>query len=87
MISVQGAAEPPRCALEALAKSVFEKHTEGARGTFDPLKSGAEWWVQVRPAFEVGAGTNPVNYFDQSVSFHWDKDEDVVDEQGETLRH
>ena len=37
---------PPRCGLEALAKSLFEFHTKDAEG-FDPERSGAEWWTQV----------------------------------------
>jgi hypothetical protein len=40
---------------------------------FDPSRSGAEWWVQVRHA---GDGQ------DEAVSFHWDKDEDLVDDYG-----
>ena len=68
----------PRCALESLARAVFRQHTEGAAvaaegGGFDPSKSGAEWWVQLRHADD---GQN------QAVSFHWDKDEDLVDDYG-----
>ncbi|GMH93981.1 hypothetical protein TrVE_jg11681 [Triparma verrucosa] len=37
---------PPRCGLEALAKSFFDFHTKDAEG-FDPERSGAEWWTQV----------------------------------------
>eukprot|EP00520_Triparma_pacifica_P013012 CAMPEP_0118631850 /NCGR_PEP_ID=MMETSP0785-20121206/126_1 /TAXON_ID=91992 /ORGANISM="Bolidomonas pacifica, Strain CCMP 1866" /LENGTH=203 /DNA_ID=CAMNT_0006522571 /DNA_START=78 /DNA_END=689 /DNA_ORIENTATION=+ len=34
-----------RCGLEAVALSVFRKHSENA--VFDPSRSGAEWWTQV----------------------------------------
>lgn len=38
----------PRCALEALVLSIFEKHTKGIdRNTFVPEQSGAEWWTLV----------------------------------------
>ena len=37
----------PRCALEALAQTIFNKHTEGLEGKFDPKNSGAEWWTLV----------------------------------------
>ena len=37
----------PRCALEALALSIFHKHTEHCKGMYDPKKSGANWWTLV----------------------------------------
>ena len=37
----------PRCALEALAQTIFRAHTEGLEGKFDPKNSGAEWWTLV----------------------------------------
>lgn len=40
------ATSTPRCGLEALALSVFRFHTVGR--SFDPARSGAEWWCQVR---------------------------------------
>jgi len=66
----------PRCALERLAKRVFEAHTREAAaalaaeadagagsGTagFDPRRSGAEWWTQVVDV-------------DDEIGMHWDKD-------------
>lgn len=36
----------PRCMLEAVARSVFDFHTQGV--AFDPASSGAEWWVHFR---------------------------------------
>lgn len=41
-----GAAEQPRCLLEAFAKNVFQHHV--ANSTYDVSISGAEWWVQVK---------------------------------------
>jgi len=36
----------PRCALEEIARRVFEQHTRGV--AYDHRCSGAEWWTQVR---------------------------------------
>lgn len=65
-----GASDQPRCTLERLAKRVWEFHTAGVRGYTE--RSGAEWWVQVRLP---GAAA-------KTIGFHWDKDEDLVDEAG-----
>ncbi|CAL1154128.1 unnamed protein product [Cladocopium goreaui] len=40
----------PRCLAERLAQEVFEFHAKGF--AFDPKRSGAEWWVQIRVAVE-----------------------------------
>jgi hypothetical protein len=61
------------CVQESLARAVFRQHTAAAAGGFDPARSGAEWWVQVRHV-DDGQG--------EAVSFHWDKDEDLVDDYG-----
>lgn len=42
----------PRCNFEQMAFDIFQHHTRDAIGTFDPLCSGAEWWVQIRPSPE-----------------------------------
>ena len=68
-----GASSEPRCALESLARLVFEAHAGSVTADFDPERSGAEWWVQLRHADDGQA---------EAVSFHWDKDEDLVDEFG-----
>ena len=57
----------PRCALERLARAVFERHTAGV--AFDPRASGAEWWAQVR-----GGG-----HRHEGIEFHWDVDEHFCD--------
>jgi hypothetical protein len=59
----------PRCTLERLARRIFDLH---ARPPFDPKTSGAEWWVQVRHAQDKH----------ENIGFHWDKDEDLVDQAG-----
>ena len=68
-----GASSSPRCALESLAKALFEAHAGSAVDGFDASKSGAEWWVQLR---------RPGDEQKEAVAFHWDKDEDLVDEYG-----
>ena len=57
----------PRCALERLARTIFLRHTDGV--TFDPTRSGAEWWAQVR-----GGGDRH-----EGIEFHWDVDEHLCD--------
>ena len=38
----------PRCALEALAMTIFQEHTKYlVPGTFNPAQSGANWWTLV----------------------------------------
>ena len=59
--------EAPRCNLECLAKQIFDFHTKGS--TFDPAKSGAEWWTQV------------IDHRDD-IGFHWDRDYGAEEEQG-----
>ena len=51
--------DTPRCGLEEVALQIFKMHTEGC--TFDPSRSGAEWWTLVLDA-------------DSEVGWHWDKD-------------
>jgi hypothetical protein len=68
-----GAGARPRCALESLARDVFEFHARSAQ--FDAACSGAEWWVQLRRVGDESAGP-------EDIGFHWDKDEDLVDSHG-----
>ena len=58
-----GATAKPRCALERLARAIFQQHTAGV--SFDPATSGAEWWTQVRDGGRRHEG----------IPFHWDVDE------------
>jgi len=57
----------PRCFAESIALAIFEHHTQGAH--FDPAKSGAEWWGQVRNSGDVEEG----------IQCHWDTDEAAVE--------
>lgn len=70
------ASEQARCMHEALAKQIFELHTRTLvpGRDFDPDRSGIEWWIQMRDAAAPGGY--------EVIGFHWDKDEDLVDEQG-----
>lgn len=71
----------PRFTLEQLALDVFHHHVP-SNVRYDPAKSGAEWWVQIRPSPE---GTGRYSMHDAGsdemtktgISFHWDKDEDL----------
>jgi hypothetical protein len=69
------------CWMEQLAQQVFQHHTE-ALSNYDAETSGAEWWVQIRPSPpNMGRYDLLVKDDDEasrsSVSFHWDKDEDL----------
>ena len=65
----------PRCALESLAKDVFDLHTKGMEPGvhFDAAKSGAEWWTLV-----LDAGDD--------VGLHWDRDYEM-ESSAEILVH
>jgi hypothetical protein len=72
----------PRCTLEQFARDVFDYHTRNCKqGSYDPSKSGAEWWVQLRPSPETGRYSMHGKSSDQEeqngICFHWDKDEDL----------
>eukprot|EP00911_Craspedida_sp_UC1_P001364 UC1_evm1s1029 len=73
-----GADTAPRCGLEALAKGIFQRYAGKAlvSGAADPTRSGCEWWSQVRESREDNA------LKENAVGFHWDKDEDLLDETG-----
>ena len=66
--------QKPSCALEAAAASIFEYHTRPRDGhgketavSFDLMRSGAEWWVQVKDA------SSP------AIDLHYDKDERIAE--------
>ncbi|CAL1154130.1 unnamed protein product [Cladocopium goreaui] len=60
----------PRCLAERLAQEVFEFHAKGF--AFDPKRSGAEWWVQIRDS----------GHSEEGIQFHWDTDEVAVERHG-----
>ena len=64
-----------------MALEVFHHHVPSGF-VFDPNKSGAEWWVQIRPSPpKIGRyamlDDNPDEISKTGISFHWDKDEDL----------
>lgn len=65
---VPAAGGAPRCGLEALAAAVFAAHAGSAR--FNPARSGAEYWVQVK---RVGPTS------DCAIDLHYDKDEELAE--------
>eukprot|EP00435_Cladocopium_sp_Y103_P037291 s1056_g9.t2 len=60
----------PRCLAERLAQEIFEFHAKGF--AFDPKRSGAEWWVQIRDS----------GHSEEAIQFHWDTDEVAVERHG-----
>ena len=81
----------PRCALEHLARAVFVAHAGTCASQFDASETGAEWWVQLRKDTDRDTSHtenpfNPLAPDDRNdpagVSFHWDKDESLVDDYG-----
>ena len=61
--------------------SIFREHT--ARARYGRGSSGVEWWVQVREAYpDPGARSLRSRAARLSIGMHWDKDEDLVDQQG-----
>ena len=61
--------------------SIFREHT--ARARYGRGSSGVEWWVQVREAHpDAGARSLRSRAARLSIGMHWDKDEDLVDQQG-----
>lgn len=76
---------PARCTLEQFALDVFHQHVPSGF-SYDKNKSGAEWWVQIRPSPPAGryAMHDPSSSSDDSfdmtesgISWHFDKDEDL----------
>ena len=75
-------------ALEAFAAAVFDFHTAGGVDgvEIDPARSGAEVWVQVRSATaaaaeaEAAEGEEAGGEDPASINWHFDKDEDLLDE-------
>ena len=63
------ASDAPRCLLESFALDIFQFHTRNLKKTFDPEKSGSEWWCQVVDS-------------SSTIGFHWDRDYGKEDEEG-----
>ena len=72
--------EVASCWMEQLAQQVFQHHTKDV--SHHPTSSGAEWWVQIRPSPpSMGRYALLAEEDDEdsksSITFHWDKDEDL----------
>ena len=84
----------PRTTLERLAKQIFDFHTKGLKDSPNVNwdQSGAEYWTQKRDTsccdvanrgrdnIEVVTGENVLQNDDTVIRFHFDKDEDLVDQ-------
>ena len=73
----------PRCSLEAFAREIYIHQTRRFPHRRNEELSGAEWWVQVRRGDGRKAALGHKN--PQDVSWHWDKDEQLVDDGGPTV--
>lgn len=62
-----------RCLLERLALAIFRRHTSTL--TFDPERSGVEWWAQVRRRKSTH----------EEIQLHWDMDERRCDRTGSAV--
>lgn len=89
-----------RTTFERLAQQIFEYHTRHLsaeqRAAVDWSRSGAEYWTQRRelktctPAEDPDGLTGPTTLQNDctTIRFHWDKDEDLVDEtEGDITVH
>jgi hypothetical protein len=81
-----GCNDVPRCSLEQIAYDIFLYHTKALGSEYyNPSKSGAEWWVQIRPSpdkvgrYSMHSDTtnNEIDMTKDGISFHWDKDEEL----------
>lgn len=74
----------PRCALEALAMMIFEKHTEHLpAGTFNPATSGANWWTLVLDDDEQKQQEQKEGVYGTSAARDSDKEEEEDDAEEE----
>ena len=82
----------PRTTLEKLARRVFDVHTQHLfPGAYDMENSAIEWWCQVREVPGLSTKRTRKRKHDakdvedlkaQTIGFHWDKDEELVDMAG-----
>ena len=89
----------PRCALEALAQSIFLKHTEHLEeGTFNPEQSGANWWTLVLDAEDETVGKvgqsggsgedyDEEEFGEDEVGLHFDADYELEEQTKNLLLH
>ena len=83
----------PRCALEALAQSIFKKHVEHLEdGTYIPEQSGAEWWTLVMDVNDDAKkkdnnDDDEEEDDDDEVGLHFDADYELEDQVSNMLLH
>ena len=83
----------PRCALEALVMTIFQKHTAHLeKGTFSPAHSGAEWWTLVMDDDDDDADAPPSGDTSEEeeedeVGLHFDADYELEDQASNLLLH
>eukprot|EP00934_Nitzschia_sp_Nitz4_P006535 Nitzschia sp. Nitz4//scaffold34_size148208//77427//78809//NITZ4_002981-RA/size148208-processed-gene-0.47-mRNA-1//-1//CDS//3329548798//6525//frame0 len=86
----------PRCALEALAQSIFRKHTEHLEeGTYNPAQSGANWWTLVLEGPEETSAAAAVAKAQEEeeqdeedeVGLHFDADYELEEQTTNVLLH
>ena len=77
----------PRCALEALVKTIFEKHTEHVdKGMFSLEQSGAEWWTLVLDDDEDQKPREEDEEEDE-VGLHFDADYELEEQATNLMLH
>ena len=85
------AAMKPRCALEALALSIFQQHTKDLpKGCFLPEQSGAEWWTLVLnadPPKDAQDETDDDDEDHDEVGMHFDADYGLEDQAPGLMLH
>lgn len=78
----------PRCALEALAKSIFQKHVAHLEpGTFNPAQSGANWWTLVLDDDEGNPSNGDDEQEEDEVGLHFDADYELEEQTTNLLLH
>jgi hypothetical protein len=81
----------PRCALEALAQSIFFKHTEHLEeGSYNPEQSGANWWTLVLDVDDdcKDNGDDAADApGDDEVGLHFDADYELEEQTTNLLLH
>jgi len=99
--SAAGERKQSLCQLEDFALMIFHYHTQtlASKGVeVDPSCSGAEWWIQVKNAYEgptsedampgktnqdsTGRMKEKESDGDQTICLHYDKDEDAAEKWG-----
>ena len=73
-----------RCQLEDFALMIFHYHVKQLQEKGEAIESietisGAEWWIQVKNAFDGAENEEDAMDDDHNICLHYDKDEDVAE--------